>query len=348
MKRFQPVLIVVLVVLLAAGAWAYTSLRHKTLTLTGVVTTNDVIVSPQVAGQIGRLLVTEGDVVKKGQLLATITPDELRADTAYYAQSAEGASSQVRESEAALRYEESQTRQTTAQAESTLASIEAQVKAAEADVAAADATYARTRDLAHQQIASAQDLDQARAAAEAAKGKLDAVRKQVEAQRAAVALARANASQVEVRRSQVQAMQHEQAAAAAQRSKADVRLAYTEIRAPLDSQVDVRAVRAGEYVNPGQPLVTLINPDDLWVRVDVEESYVERVRLGDKLTVRLPSGAEREGVVYFRGVDAGYATQRDVSRTKRDIKTFEVRLRVDNRDRALAVGMSAYVLLPVS
>jgi HlyD family secretion protein len=46
-------------------------------------------------------------------------------------------------------------------------------------------------------------------------------------------------------------------------------------------------------------------------------------------------------------VDAGFATQRDVSRTKRDIKTFEVRLRVDNHDRALALGMTAYVMLPL-
>jgi hypothetical protein len=40
--------------------------------------------------------------------------------------------------------------------------------------------------------------------------------------------------------------------------------------------------------------------------------------------VRLPSGAEREGTVFDRGVDAGFATQRDVSRTRRDIKTFEI------------------------
>jgi multidrug resistance efflux pump len=150
-----------------------------------------------------------------------------------------------------------------------------------------------------------------------------------------------------MRRSQVQATQHQEAAAAAQQAKADVRLAYTEIHAPIDGQVDVRAVRAGEYVNPGQPVVTLVNPDDLWVRADVEESYIDRVKIGDTLAVRLPSGAERSGVVFYRGVDAAYATQRDVSRTKRDIKTFEVRLRLDNKDRALAVGMTAYVSLPV-
>ena len=64
--------------------------------------------------------------------------------------------------------------------------------------------------------------------------------------------------------------------------------------------------------------------------------------------MRLPSGATREGTVFYRGVDADYATQRDVSRTKRDIKTFEIRLRCDNSDRALAVGMTAYVALPVA
>jgi len=91
-----------------------------------------------------------------------------------------------------------------------------------------------------------------------------------------------------------------QAAASAQRTKADVRLRYTEIHAPIDGIVDVRAARVGEVVNPGQPIVTLINPDDLWVRADVEESYIDRVRIGDTMTVRLPSGAELQGKVFYR------------------------------------------------
>ena len=171
------------------------------------------------------------------------------------------------------------------------------------------------------------------------------LKKQVDAQRAAVALARSNAEQVAVRESQLQTNQQQLAAAAAQRTKADVRLTYTEIHAPIDGTVDVSAARPGEVVSPGQPILTLINPDDLWVRAWIEESYIGGVKLCDKLTVRLPSGEERDGTVFYRGVDAGFATQRDVSRTKRDIKTFEVRLRVDNRDRRLAVGMTAYVLL---
>src|SRR4051812_25963919 len=148
-------------------------------------------------------------------------------------------------------------------------------------------------------------------------------------------------------RRQVENTQPLDAAAAAQRTKADVRLRYADILAPIDGIVDVRAARTGEYVTPGQPIVTLINPDDLWIRADVEETYIDRVRVGDTMTVRLPSGVERQGTVFFRGIDAAFATHRDVSRTKRDIKTFEIRLRVDNADRRLAVGMTAYVLLPL-
>jgi HlyD family secretion protein len=342
----RRVLLLLLLILAAAAGYFYWLRRPPELVLTGIVTTNDVIVSPQIGGQIGRLLVNEGDAVKKDQLIAVINPDELKADTAYYAHNAEGLSSQVRESEAALRYQERQTADQIQQAESTLASIDAQIAAAASDLQQARTTFTRTQDLARRGVVSPQDLDQAQAAVNAAQGKLDALRKQAEAQRAAVALARSNAEQIAMRRSQVKANEHMQAAAAAQQTKADVRLRYAELHAPIDGIVDLRAVRAGEVVSPGQPVITLVDPNDLWVRADVEESYIDRVRIGDKLPVRLPSGVEREGTVFYRGVDASYATQRDVSRTKRDIKTFEIRLRVDNSDRRLAVGMTAYVVLP--
>src|SRR5262249_55140186 len=160
------------------------------------VTTNDVIVSPQIAGQLDQLLVTEGDTVKRDQLLAVIAPDELKADTAYYTHNVAGLSSQVRESEAALRYQERQTADQIRQAESTAASTQAQVEAAGADLEHAKITYTRTQDLSRKGVVSPQELDQSRTAFNAAQAKLDALNKQVEAQRAAVALARSNAEQI--------------------------------------------------------------------------------------------------------------------------------------------------------
>jgi multidrug resistance efflux pump len=342
MKKAVPVL---LLAALAAGVYAYATSKPSALVLTGVVTTDDVVVSPQIGGQIAQLLVKEGDAVKRGQLVAVIAPDELRADISYYAQSAQGLGDQVSSAAAALRFQEQQTADQIKQAEANVAATEAQQAAAAADVDNTRATFERTQNLAKQNVASAQELDQARTAYQAAQAKFDSLKKQVDAANAAVAIARSNAEQIAMRRSQLLANRHQEAAAAAQKTKADVRLSYTEIHAPIDGLVDVRPVRLGEVVTPGQAVVTLINPDDLWVRADVEETYIDRVRIGDTLTVRLPSGEEREGTVFYRGADAAFATQRDVSRTKRDIKTFEIRLRCDNRDRRLAVGMSAYVLL---
>jgi HlyD family secretion protein len=347
MKIVRPLAILLILAGAGYGIYRYVNRRPTSLTLTGIVTTNDVVVSPQISGQISRLLVNEGDLVKRDQLLAVITPDELRADSAYYQHSAEGLGSQVRESEAALRFQERQTTDQIRQAEANLAMAQAQQAAAVADLENARLVFERTRDLSEKGVEPQQQLDQARTTFDAAKARLDSLQKQVEAQRSALELARSQAEQIAMRRSQLLANQSQQAAANAQRTKADVRLTYTELHAPIDGIVDVRAVRPGEVVTMGQPVVSLINQDDLWVRIDVEETYIDSVRIGDALTVRLPSGDEREGRVFYRGVDASFATQRDVSRTKRDIKTFEVRLRVDNRDRRLAVGMTAYVLLPV-
>jgi HlyD family secretion protein len=250
--------------------------------LTGMVTTDEVIVSPEIQGRIQQLLVGDGDTVTNGQLLAVLRPETQQADLAFYTSSEQ--------------------------------QFAAQMAQARANLENARLNFEREQDLHAKQIDSSADYDLARTTYDAAVAQVEALNKQTQA-------------------------------AGAQKQKAQVQLGYTEIRAPLNSTVDSRAALAGEVVNPGQAIVTLINPDDLWVRADVEESYIDRIRLGDKLPVTFSSGAVREGVVYYRSVDADYATQRDVSRSKRDIKTFEIRLRCNNQDRALAVGMTAYVKL---
>ena len=344
MKKILPLLVVLGI---GGGAYWYFNRPVTELQLTGIVTTNDVVVAPQIGGRIDKLLVNEGDTVTSGQLVAVIAPDELRAESAYASQNVEGISSQIQQAQASVRYEEQQTAEQIRQAESNLAATEAQQAAASADMESARLSYQRQQNLAREGVAAAQDLDEARTKFESNQAKVDALKRQAEAQRAAIALAQSNSEQIAMRRSQVQANQHAQAAAAAQQAKADVRLAYTEVKAPIDGIVDVRAALPGEVVNAGQPVVTLINPDDLWVRADVEETYIDRVRIGDHIPVQLPSGQQLDGVVFYRGVDAGFATQRDVSRTKRDIKTFEIRLRCDNKERRLAVGMTAYAMLSV-
>ena len=110
---------------------------------------------------------------------------------------------------------------------------------------------------------SQQTADQQRTELLVAKAKSEAADRQVDAQRAALELARGQEEQVAMKRSALAASEQQRAAATAQSTKASVRLGYTEIRAPIAGIVDVRAVRAGEVVASGTPIVTLINPDDL-------------------------------------------------------------------------------------
>jgi HlyD family secretion protein len=276
----------ILIFIVALGAVLYFIFYRPAteIVLTGVVTTDEVIVSPEIEGRLERLFVDVGDTVTNGELIAQIQPELWNADVSFYNSS------------------EQQSTYSLAQAQ--------------ADLENAQLNFERIKGLYSNGVESIQDYDAARTSYDSAQARVDAAKKQIQA-------------------------------AAAQSQKAKVYLDYTKIYAPTNGIVDTRAALQGEVVNAGQAIVTLINPDDLWVRADVEETYIDRIRLGDQLQVRLPSGATRTGTVFFRGVDADYATQRDVSRTKRDIKTFEVRLRCDNSDRALAVGMTAYVILPL-
>jgi RND family efflux transporter MFP subunit len=283
MKRTIPIL-VVLIALIGGGIYYLTTRPTNEIILTGIVTTDEVIVSPEIQGRIKHLCVEQGDTVTNGELVAEIQPESWRADMAFYSNSVQQSSADLNQ--------------------------------AQADAENARLNYARIGGLYSNNVESVQSYDQARTSYEAAKARVESVTKQIQA-------------------------------AKAQKDKAEVYLGYTKIRAPTNGIVDTRAALQGEVVNAGQAIVTLINPDNLWVRADVEETYIDRIRLGDKLRVRLPSGGVREGTVFFRGVVADYATQRDVSRSKRDIRTFEIRLRCDNSDRALAVGMTAYVTMPL-
>lgn len=342
-KRKIRIFILAAVVLIGIVIYAIVAHAPSEIVLTGIVTTDEVIVSPQIQGRLERLLVREGDVVTNGQLLAVIQPETQKADMEFYASGEKSSAAQVEVAEADLKFQESQTSNQVAQAEANLASTEAQAMQSSAELENARLNFERQENLHKTGVESQQSYDQSRTAYDAAKAAFEASGKQVKAAQAAVDLAKSNAEQNVARRAAFEASQHQLVAAGAQAERAKVQLGYTEIRAPLDAVVDKRAALQGEVVNPAQAVVTLINQDDLWVRADVEETYIDRIHLGDKLQVRLPSGATREGTVFFRGVDADYATQRDVSRTKRDIKTFEIRLRCDNRDRSLAVGMTAYV-----
>jgi len=155
----------------------------------------------------------------------------------------------------------------------------------------------------------------------------------------------ANTHQARAAQSVVESTRAQVANAEAQRKQAEVRLGYTRVLAPVSGTVSVRAAREGEVVNPGQPIVTIVDLSDTWVRAAVPETYADHIGLGDTLRVRLPGGTITSGKVFFKAAEADFATQRDVSRRKRDIKTIVLKVRLENPNGAYMPGMTAEVLI---
>jgi len=334
------------VFVIALVVYIFTVPRHSDIPLVGVVTGNEVIVSPKIAGRLDRLLVDEGSEVKQGQLIAELDRKELEAQRDVSRANLRSLQARVGGAKNTWGMTNAQTEAGLAHAQAALNASRAQLDEARADLERTQLDTQRTIALAQSGVASAQDRDRAAAALKAAQARVKSLEDQVKAQQAELEMARANRKQLDVQQSDLASTQALLQQARASQEEAETRLGYTEIYAPLGGIVSVRVARQGEVIQPGQPIVTIIDIDHLWVRADVEETYADLIQFGQKLKVRLPSGAIMEGTVFFKGVESEFATQRDVSRTKRDIKTFAIKVAVPNQGRRLFAGMTAEVLLP--
>ncbi|HXO87249.1 MAG TPA: efflux RND transporter periplasmic adaptor subunit [Candidatus Acidoferrales bacterium] len=339
-------IIIGIVFLIALAFYLFTTPWNKDIPLTGIVDGNEVIISPQITGRIINLTVDEGSEVKKGDLIAELDPKELQAGLA--AANANVASLQAQVSEANHNYSmtDDQTGASVQQAVAMLTSTRAQLDQAKATLWRDQTDYDRMQKLFDTGVESAQDRDHADATLKASEANVKSLEDSVRAQDAALNVAKANRKQVDVRGSEVATTiaQLEQARASA--AETATQLGYTKIYAPIDGIVSVRVAKQGEVVAQGSPIVVVVDVDHLWVRADVEESYIDSINFNQVLKVRLPSGDMIQGPVFFKGVENDFATQRDVSRTKRDIKTFAIKVSVPNEGRRLFTGMTATVMLP--
>jgi len=326
--------------------YVLTTPSTKEIQLTGIITGTDAIASPLVQGRLQKLLVDEGSEVKAGQLIAEIDPTELKAARDSAADNIRALRARLEQANTTLAMNDRQTAAAVQQAEASLTAARAQLDQAKATLSLNEVTYKRDQGLFQGGALAAQDRDTAESNYLASQANVKALEDQVRASEAQLEAAKANRQQVQVQQSDIAASRAQLAQGSAQQDQADTQLSYTKVYAPIDGIVSVRVARQGEVVQAGGPIVTVLDVDHLWVQADVEETYIDQIAFGQKLKVRLPSGNTIEGTVYFKGVESDFATQRDVSRTKRDIKAFTIKVAVPNPERRLFAGMTAYVLLP--
>jgi HlyD family secretion protein len=226
-----------------------------------------------------------------------------------------------------------------------LESMRAQLLQAEATLQRVESDSRRTIELARAGVSSDQDRVQAESNLAAQRATIDALKHQVGAAQADLDTAVANTHQAAAAQSTVASTQGQLINAEAMLREAEVRLGYTKIYAPVTGTVSVRAAREGEVLNAGAPIVTIVDLGDTWVRAAIPETESDHIGLGETLRIRLPGGTGISGKVFFKSAEADFATQRDVSRRKRDIKTIVLKVRLDNPKGAYVPGMTAEVLV---
>ncbi|HEX4038579.1 MAG TPA: efflux RND transporter periplasmic adaptor subunit [Acidobacteriaceae bacterium] len=347
MKPRNRIFIIMAVLLVVALCWYFFSTNRSTeLQLIGTVDANEVIVSSRIQGRIQSLAVQEGDHVTAGQLLATIQAQDLAA-------ARNAAEAVARSNRFKLAQSRDAERQSLGDTESQLATAEAQVRVANAALAQAQAQYehqeADTRRavaLAKAGVASEQTRDDMVTSLNAAKAAVQSAQENLAAQQAAVQTAQANLYQAKAAGETVDATRADLHNAQDLLDQADVELGYARIVSPVTGIVNVRAALEGEVVSPATPIVTVVDLSQTWVYAPLPETQEDAVQLGDQLRVVMPSGASVEGTVIAKTALADFATQRDVSRRKRDIKTIQIKLLVPNPGEKFVPGMIAEVYIP--
>lgn len=349
MNARNKIFVLLGLLLVIALCWYFFSTnRSSDLLLIGTVDANEVVVSSRIPGRIQTLTVDEGDDVKAGQLIATIQSDDLAAALQAAEATATGQHYKLQEASDTERQLRGGTSSQVTNAEAQLRVARAALVQAQAQYEHQDADTRRTVALARQGVMSAQARDEATTSLNAAKAAVDSAKENVAAAEASVKLAEANTIQAQAAAKTVDATRSDMKNAQAMSNQAQIELDYARVVSPISGKVNVRAARQGEVVAAGTPIVTITDLTQTWVYAPLPETQADSVEIGDNLRVIMPSGAAIQGKIIAKSAEADFATQRDVSRRKRDIKTIRLKLLIDNPEMKYVPGMTAEVYIPKS
>lgn len=349
MKPHIRVLILIGLLFIVSFCWYLFSTNHSAdLQLIGLVDANEVVISSRVTGRIQKLYVEEGQDVKAGQLLAEIEGQDLAEASKAAEATAESQRFKLLGAHVSFQQASGETSNQVRTAAAQLSAAKATYQQAEAQYEHQEAETKRTVALAAQGIASQQQKDQAVTALQAYRAAVDTAKENIRAAEATVKQAVAHQMEAKVAMQTAASTQGEVQQAQALARQSRINLDYTKITAPLNGKINVRAAREGEVVNVSTPIVTITDLTQTWIYAPLPETQSDAVQVGDSLRVVMPSGASLQGRVIAKSAEGDFATQRDVSRRKRDIKTVRLKLLIDNPGMKYVPGMTAEVYIPKS
>jgi HlyD family secretion protein len=297
---------------LALGACARDT---STVRGAGTIELDEIDAASLVGGRVLRIAVEEGDTVHVGDTLAVLSRGEVAAELAAQLAETERAQSQARDMASGSRPSE-------------VLVARAGLAAAQADRRLAQAQFERTEKLVASQAIAQAELDRARAARDAA-----------------VARERAASEQVLLgeegyRQLQVTAARQAASAAVAGLAGARSRAGELVLTAPSSGIVLLKNFDVGELAPPNVPVVTLGDPERLWVRVYVAAPKLASVRLGALVEVR-PVGSKRvfTGRVVQIATRAEFTPRAALTEEEQANLVFGVKVALDPSQGALKPGL---------
>ncbi|TLX10373.1 HlyD family secretion protein [Rhizobium sp. MHM7A] len=269
-KRRSPVLPIVVLALLAGGAWYgyewWTNGRFMVSTDDAYIEGDIATISPKVTGYVAKVNVVANQEVKAGDVLATL-------DNGDYQNALDQAQAQIATEKLSLQRIDAQIEG----ANASFAQAQAQKVALEAAVRGAEITQKRQSELQAKSVGTAADLDNANIALDQAKANLAAGDANIAAARANITILQAQRKEAEgsVRSLEIS------------RDKAARDLSFTVLKAPYDGIVGNRSVQEGDLVSPGQRLMALVPVRQLYIDANFKETHIQHLVPGSKVNVHV-------------------------------------------------------------
>jgi multidrug resistance efflux pump len=371
-KLIVPVLVVLAAATAVAWYWPWSD-GPESLTLPGTVEVQEVRLGSKVGGRVTAVLVAESQVVEPGRPVVVLAAAELtaRRDQARHRLTVAKAAL-AKADRGPLDEEVEEARAAAATAKARLDRMEAgyrdeEKRQARHDLAAAEADYRAAKDeydrFATLVGVSPRELETYRAARDRAEHRKEAAKALADQTARGhrdeeKAEARAEADRWKARHDLLKrgTREEDKAAAYAAAAEAEARLAEAEadlreatVLAPEKGVVQVVAVRPGDLVAPGRPVVVVHRADDLWVKVFVPSTDLGRLKLGQPVEVAVDShpGRRFAGTVTHIATVSEFTPRNVQSVDERRHQVFAVKVRVADPEGVFKSGMAAEVFVPL-
>lgn len=343
MKKKALLLAIVLCIVVVILVLFYARTRKKPVVIrtTGIVEGTEVNLSPKVGGRISYICCNEGDSVTAGERVIELESEDLKASVREATAGVEKAGNEVKVSESVIE----NTRASVKSAEADTETAQSDVEKARVHMELSRKELDRADALYHDGLISKDSHDVSVAAYDASAADYTAAKSRLDSTHSRKDAAEAQLNTAENRLESVKLDLRQAEAALAY---AQAKLADTVITSPISGVVVFKSLEKGEMVSPGVTILTIVDMGDLYVRADVDETLVGRIPLNGDAIVRTEGNPGREfaGKVSEIGRYAEFATEKDVTRGRQDIRTFRVKIRVNDTEGTLKPGMTVEVEIP--